>query len=163
MFLGFANFYCQFIQGFSRIVASLTLILKISESTESTTQPEKGVIGISDDSRARRNRNKLDGSELDRSEINNSEFDGGKVDDEIGKKGQKKSKSKKLSKSKKTLRSDFLTLGAKLVFTKLRQEFFKAPILHHFDLERYIRVETDASSYAISKIFSQLTLDNLGQ
>ena len=41
--------------------------------------------------------------------------------------------------------------------------FLKALILHHFDPKRYIRIEMDASSYAIGGVFSQLTLDNLGQ
>ena len=54
---------------------------------------------------------------------------------------------------------DFLTSGAKLAFSKLKQVFVKAPILHHFDSKRHIRVETDVSSYAISGVFSQLTLD----
>ena len=51
----------------------------------------------------------------------------------------------------------FLTLEAKLVFLRLRQAFTKVPILHHFDPERYIRMETDASGYAIGGILSQLT------
>ena len=73
-------------------------------------------------------------------------------------------KSKNLSKSKKTVRSlDFLTLGAKLAFTKLRQAFLKALILHHFDLERYIWIETDVSGYAIGGVFSQLSSDDLSQ
>ena len=59
--------------------------------------------------------------------------------------------------------SDFLTSRAKLIFTKLRQAFFKAPILHHFDLKRHIRIETNASGYAIGGVLSQLTSDNLGQ
>ena len=74
------------------------------------------------------------------------------------------SKFKNLSKSKKTVRFlDFLTPGAKLAFTKLRQAFCKAPILYHFDLERYIQIETDAFGYAIGGVLSQLTLDDLGQ
>ena len=69
-----------------------------------------------------------------------------------------------MSKSKKTLRSlDFLTLKAKLAFTELRQAFIKAPIFHHFDSERYIRVETNVSGYAIGGVFSQLTPDNSGR
>ena len=32
IFLGFTNFYCQFIKSFSKIVASLTLILKTTRS-----------------------------------------------------------------------------------------------------------------------------------
>ena len=54
--------------------------------------------------------------------------------------------------------SNFLTSGAKLVFIKLKQVFFKALILHHFDPERYIRIEKDILGYAISGIFSQFTL-----
>ena len=125
-------------------------MLKISESTESLTQPEEGVVGVGDDNKARQ-----DGSKLDRSKVDDDEVDRGKVDDEVGKKGQKTSKSKKSSKSKKTVGSlDFLTSGTKLVFSKLRQTFLKAPILYYFDLKRHIRIETDALGYAISGVFS---------
>ena len=57
----------------------------------------------------------------------------------------------------------FLISGGRMVFIKLRQAFIKDSILHHFDLECHIRMEIDASSYAIGKVLSQLTLDNLGQ
>ena len=131
-------------------------MLKTSGSTEPSTRPGEGVVGVGGDSRA--GRDGIDGSGMDDVEV-----DGGEVEvDEVGKKAQKTSKSKNLSKSK-TVGSDFLTPGAKLAFTKLRQAFFKAPILHYFDLERHIRIETDVSSYAISEIFSQLTSDDLGQ
>ena len=56
----------------------------------------------------------------------------------------------------------FLISGAKKIFTKLKQAFIEAPILNHFDLEHYIQIETDKFDYTIGKIFSQLTLDNLG-
>ncbi len=39
--------------------------------------------------------------------------------------------------------NDFLTLEAWFAFTRLRKVFTKAPILHHFDLERPIWIETD--------------------
>ena len=93
------------------------------------------------------------------------EVDGGEVEvDEVGKKVQKLSKSKNLPKSKKRVRSsDFLTPRAKLAFTELRQAFLKAPILHHFDPERHIRIETDASGYAIGGVLSQLTSDDSGR
>ncbi len=45
----------------------------------------------------------------------------------------------------------------------MRQMFIEAPILNHFDPERHIQIETDTSSYAISGIFSQITLDDFGQ
>ena len=122
-------------------------MLKISESTESLTQPGEGVVGIGGDGRAG-----CDGSKLDKSKIDNNEVGSDKVDNEVGKKGQKTSKSKKLSKSKKTIgSSDFFTFGAKLVFTKLKQAFFKAPILYHFDPEHYIQIEMDTLGYATVK------------
>ena len=72
-------------------------------------------------------------------------------------------KFENLSKSKKTIRSlSFLTFGAKLAFTKLRQVFFKSQILHHFNPEPHIRIETDTSSYAIGAILSQLILNDSG-
>ena len=57
----------------------------------------------------------------------------------------------------------YLTPKARLAFTKLRKAFTKAPILQHFDPKCYIRIKTDALSYAINRILSQLTLNNLGQ
>ena len=156
VFLGFANFYRRFIQGFIQIAAPLISMLKTSRSNEPSTQPGEGAVGVSGDSRAGR-----DG--IDRSGIDDVEVDGGEVEvDEVGKKGRKTSKSKKSSKSK-TVGSDFLTPGAKLAFTELRQAFLKAPILHHFDPERHIRIETDVSGYAIGGVLSQLTLDNFSQ
>ena len=156
VFLGFANFYRQFIQGFSWIAALLTSILK-------TAEPKKGGVGVGGDSRARRG-----GSKLDERRIDDDEVDGDEVDDEIndegGTKVQKLSKSKSLSKSKKTVRSsEFLTPGAKQAFTELRQAFLKAPILHHFDPERHIQIETDASGYAIGGVLSQLILEDSGR
>ena len=148
VFLKFANFYRQFIQGFSQIATPLASMLKISGSTESSTQPGKGGARVDGDSKAGRDWNEVDCGE-------------GR-DNEVRKKVQKSSKSRNLSKSKKTVGSDFLTPGAKLAFFKLRQVFVKALILYHFDLERHIWIKMDASSYAIGGVLSQLTLDELG-
>ena len=80
------------------------------------TRPGKGVVEISGDSKARHDRSKLN-----RSEINDDEVDGGEVDDEVGKKSQNISKSKKSSKSKKMVESlDIFTPRARLAITKLR-------------------------------------------
>ena len=160
VFLGFTNFYQWFIHGFSQIVAPLTSLLKTSRSTESKTQSGEGRVGIGG-SRARRGGSKLDGSELYGNEVDGDEIE----DDEIEEKVQKRSKSKNSSKSKNLSKStlDFLTPGTKLAFIKLRQAFLKAPILHHFDPERHIQIETDALGYAIGRVFSQLTSDDLGQ
>ena len=122
MFLGFANFYCRFIQGFSWIAASLILILKTSRSTEYSTGTGEGVVGVGGDSRAGRGGSEIDGDKIDGVEVEV---------DEVGKKARKTSNSKNSSKSQKTVGLDFLTLGAKLTFTKLKQAFLKAPILHH--------------------------------
>ena len=140
------------------IAVLLTLMLKTLGSIESSTRLKECVVRVGVDKRARHDRNKLDGSEMDDNKV-----DGGKVNNEVGKKGQKMSKSKKLSKSKSTVgSSDFLTPGTKLVFNKLRQAFFKALILHYLNPERHIQIETDASGYAIGGVLSQLTLDDLG-
>ena len=134
-------------------------MLKTSGSTESKTRTGKGRVGVGGSKPGR------EGSKLNRSKLHGNEVDGGEVeDDEVREKVWKRSKSKNLSKSKKTVRSlDFLTPGAKLAFTKLRQAFFKASILHYFDPERHIRIETDASGYAIGGVLSQLTSDDLGR
>ena len=118
-------------------------MLKTSEGTESKTQPGEGRVGVGG-IRAGHGRSKLDNRKM----IDGNEVDGNEVgDDEVGTKVQK------LFKSKKT-ESGFLTPGAKKAFTKLRQAFIKAPILHHFDPEHHIRVKTDASGYTIGEILS---------
>ena len=69
------------------------MILNILRSTESAIQFWEGIVGFGGDSRAGHY-----GSKIDDDEIN-----GGKIDDEVGKKGQKTSKSKNLFKSKNGL------------------------------------------------------------
>ena len=54
-----------------------------------------------------------------------------------------------------------LTDGAKEAFRLLRDAFTTAPILRHFDPRLRIRVETDASTFAIAAILSQLFEDGL--
>ena len=80
---------------------------------------------------------------------------------------QKMSKSQKLAKSKKQSKSgnspnfDAMEAGssfpipeARAAFDRLRLAFTKAPILWHFDLECYIRIEINVSGYAISSVLS---------
>ena len=50
--------------------------------------------------------------------------------------------------------SDYLTLAAKKAFNHLRHAFTQAPIFQHFDLERHIQIETNASGYAIGTVLS---------
>ena len=70
----------------------------------------------------------------------------------------------KASRAKNLGQSDtFFIANARKAFTKLRQVFIKALILNLIDLERYIRIEINPLGYIIDRIFSQLTLNNLGQ
>ena len=85
-------------------------------------------------------------------------------------KSQKTSKSRKSAKSGKYLSKSgnspnfgateaglsFFTSEAWSAFNRLRLAFTKAPILRHFDPECHIRIETDASGYAIGGVLSQL-------
>ena len=80
------------------------------------SRAQKDVVIVDSDSSAGRKENKLDKSEIDSDEIDNGEVG----DNEIGKKVQKTSKFKNLFKSEKTIELDFLILGARLAFTKLR-------------------------------------------
>lgn len=57
----------------------------------------------------------------------------------------------------------FLTFKARLAFIKWKQLFIKALIFYYFDLKQYIRIEIDISSYAISRILGDITLNNLSQ
>ena len=50
----------------------------------------------------------------------------------------------------------FFIPKTRLAFTQLRQTFVEAPILHHFNPESIIQIETDVSGYAIDGILSQL-------
>ena len=129
-----------------------------------SAESRKSRVGVGGDSKAGRNgRYEFDGIEICNDKIDDE------VDNEFRKKGQKTSKSKnlfkskKLSKSKKTIELDFFTLGTRLAFTELRQAFVKAPIFHHFDSEYHIYIKTNAIDHAIGRVFSLLTLDDLGQ
>ena len=104
---------------------AVPLILMLEILSTKSAEPKKAGVGVDGDSKTRRNGSEIDGGEFNGSEVNGDEINSGKFgDDEIGKKVLKISKSKSLFKSKKTIRSsDFLILGAKLAFTKLRQAF----------------------------------------
>ncbi len=52
-------------------------------------------------------------------------------------------------------KTDFLTPEARRSFQELRANFTTPPFLFHFDAKRPIKLETDASGYAISGILSQ--------
>ena len=130
VFIGFANFYRRFIQGFSKIAAPLTSMLKTSP------QPAGA----------------LPATAIDDSEV-------------VGNSGGNEGKSAKSDFTKPVRGAEepsFLTPNARRAFTQLRQAFTEAPILRHFDPERHIRIETDASGYAIGGVLSQMTSE-IGQ
>ena len=164
VFLGFANFYQQFIQGFSRITTQLTSMLKTTRSTDEPA-PSRN-----DGSKPASGRN--DGNtEVDKVVSVEHAKKSGKS------KSQKMSKSRKLSKLgkskgeklKKPSKSgnlpnfsatesgpSFLTPKARSAFNRLRLIFTKAPILRYFDSKCHIQIETDISGYAIDSVLSQL-------
>ena len=51
--------------------------------------------------------------------------------------------------------------GAREAFNQLKQAFTKVLILRHFDSECHIQIETDALSYAIGGVLSQLNSDQV--
>ena len=132
VFLGFANFYQCFIQGFSKIAGPLTSMLKTTRSAKnlSSLMAEHAEVG--------------------------SISGGGDREDETVERSPLTSKN--LNRA-----SNYLTPEAKRAFTQLMQAFTKALILRHFDPECHIRIETNASGYAIGGVLRQLTLDNLGR
>ena len=181
VFLDFANFYRWFIQDFGKIATSLTSMLKTTgspkEPASSKNNGSRPASGKNDGSRPASSKN--DGSRP-ASGMNNGN---GKVD-RFGSDGveqvRKSGKSKKLSKwgkfkgekSKKPPKSEnspnfdvkdsgpsFWTPKARSAFNCLWLTFTKAPILWHFDPECHIRIETDASGYAISSVLSQLAFE----
>ena len=132
VFLGFANFYWRFIQGFSRIAAPLTSILKTTES------PNEPAPSRNNGSKPASGRNDGDG------EIDKIGGDGVEHAKKSGKsKDQKTSKSQKLAKSGKNSSKcknspnfdateagpSFLTPKARSAFNRLRLAFTKALIL----------------------------------
>ena len=152
VFLGFANFYWRFIQGFSKIAAPLTSMLKTTWLPD-VSGPEVGngsgkVVGLGV---------------------------GGGGGDELAKKSGK-SKSQKTSKFRKSAKSgkdssksenspnfdateigpSFVTPKASLAFNRLWLAFTEAPILWHFDPKCHIWIETNISGYVIGGVLSQL-------
>ena len=112
--------------------------MKVSRSTKSITQIKEDGVKVGDDSKAEYDdKCKFGSGEIGGNKIDGVEIGDDKVVDQ--KDYQKISLFKKSSKFKKTVESsNFLTLRARLVFTKLRQAFITTAIFHHFDLKRYI-------------------------
>ena len=83
-----------------------------------------------------------------------------------------KSKKPQLAKSKKldllkvkanSSKTDFLTSKAQKTFIYLQKTFIKALIFRCFDPKYHIKIETDASKYAIGWVLNKMTLNYLDQ
>ena len=136
VFIGFANFYWWFIQGFSRIAAPLILILKTTRSSDLALK-ELGANNIV------RGGGKADDRNLSKSKKFKNAKSG--IQTYIGAMGEPTS----------------LTPSNKESFNQLRKAFTKVSILQHFDPECHIRIETNASGYTIKRVLSQLTFKHL--
>ena len=147
IFLGFANFYWQFIQGFSRIVALLISMLKITnKSAFSRNNGSRSASSKNNDSRPASERN--DGND----KINGFGGDVKHTKKSGKSKSQKTFKSRKSAKSgKNSSKSEnssnfcatksgpsFLTPEVRTAFNCLWLAFTKALILQHFDLECHV-------------------------
>ena len=142
VFIGFAIFYRRFIKGFSRIAAPLTSILKTPANQSDTTADG------------------LDGSTA--GDVDVDGFGSGSNEKSAKSKSGNSAKSKKSpGNSGATEEPKFLTSNAREAFNHLKQAFTEAPILRHFDPELHIRIETDASGYAIGGVLSQPTSDQV--
>ena len=153
VFLGFANFYWQFIQGFNKIAAPLTSMLKTTISSQVLATNEVLVAdevgGVEDGSESIEKCGKLSKT--------------GKSSKSGNSKGKSSAISKKMSKSENSPNFDateagpsFLTPKARSAFSRLQLALTKSPILRHFDPECHIRIKTDASRNAIGGILSLL-------
>ena len=130
VFISFTNFYQRFIQGFSRIAALFTSMLKTT-----------GSLNLAWRLRANDNEVVRDSSKAGDRDLSKS-------------KKSKNAKSGKQTNIRATGEPIFLTSGAREAFNQLRQAFTKAPILQHFDPECHIRIETNASGYTIGGVLS---------
>lgn len=66
-----------------------------------------------------------------------------------------------LSLKNQILQKPILPKWTLFTFIYLQKTFIKAPIFHHFKQQCFIWIETDALTYVIIKLFSQITLDQL--
>ena len=124
VFLDFANFYCRFIQGFSRIAALPTSILRMSATPTSVTQKLMNLIdefgrGDCGENKARKTSTPIKGlTKADYSSFNH-------VSHIV---------SNFVTNCDKNV-SNYLTPDAKRAFDQLRQAFTKVLIFQHFDLK----------------------------
>ena len=139
VFISFANFYRRFIQGFSKIATPLIFLFKTTGSSDELALKA-----------FRADDNKVVGG------------GGGRANGMVVNlfKNEKSRNSTRVLNIGTTRKPNFLTSDAKKAFNHLRLTFIKALILRHFDPESHIRIETDASGYAIGGVLSQSNLNS---
>ena len=172
VFLGFANFYRRFIQGFNRIAAPLTSMLKTTRLPDklspSKNNGSRSALSRHNNSRPASGRNdgnnEVDGFGINRNSVEHTKKSGKSKSKKTFKSWNLAKSGKKLSKSGNSTNFNitkdgpkFLILNARTAFNCLRLAFTEAPILQHFDPECHIKIETDTLGYAISGMLSQLT------
>ncbi len=139
VFLSFANFYRRFIRNFRKIAAPLTLMFQTTGNNNlgalvnEHEEDQDATAGTVDAGSGRSIKNLLTAAKL--------------------------AKSQKPNFAKANFGTDFLTPEAKEAFIHLRKAFTKAPILRYYNLNCHIRIETDASGYAIGGVLSQMISD----
>ena len=159
VFLGFANFYRRFIEGFSKIAAPLISMLKTTgspnELAPSRNNSSRSASSRNSDNRPASERNNGNG-EVNRFGIVGNSVEHTKKLGKLSKSG--KSKSEKMSKSRNLAKSGkklsksgsstnfnvtevkpkFLIFNTRTAFNRLWLTFTEALILWHFDLECHI-------------------------
>ena len=137
-------------QGFSRIAASLTSMLRMSSTPTSATQT---LINLVDE---------FDAGDCGENEVRTSaSIKEPTRADYLSSNHVSHAVSNIVNNFAKNV-SNYPTLDAKKAFNQLRQVFTKVPSLQNFDLEQYIRVKIDATGHVIGRVLSQLT-NNSGQ
>ena len=146
VFLSFANFYQRFIQGFSKIAGPLISMLKTLSPTGSSTILQSIDVGDKDEF------GNIDGNETNllNSSASTKSTVAGYLTSESAKKG-----GGNIKKYVKAARGFYYLIPAtKKAFNHLWHTFTQMFILQHFDPEWHIRIETDASGYAMSGVLN---------
>jgi hypothetical protein len=178
VFLGFVNFYRRFIEGYSHIARPLTDLLKgspgvyartlaakVSQPGSVTGDTGRVLAGLHEQSRERvetrgrspaRLRNGCAGNET--SEPLTDMLGG---TDTLGKRAPNKTPELGIRVDKAAHKGPkwLWSTACEKAFNWLREAFCCTTILAHFDPSKRIRIETDASKYAIAAILSQLQED----
>jgi hypothetical protein len=135
-FLGFANFYRRFIEGFSKVARPLTELTK----KEKHVQNAKNAKNVQNAQNVQNAKNAKNAQNVQNA------------------KNAKNAQNAQNAKNAKNERNaDFVwTEECQQAFDRLKALFIEAPILVHFHPEKPTVVETDASDFALGAVLSQM-------